>query len=128
MKARDFFTAMPKLCGCPDAEREADIIGYIYDRELKGGSVWDRNDADRKDPSSRLFCAFHFEALDEGAKAQCWRLACLMNYAHLQEEHGEDHEEKRGNLWAEAAMAEPTYPEIAKVMTADEANAGHWAD
>lgn len=126
MKARDFFIRMPKLCGCPDADRESDVIGYIYDRELEGGSVWDRNDADKMNPAHRLECAFHFEADDEGAKYQCERLALIITLSHYQKEHGEDHQKQIDRLWSEAVSAEVSYPEIAAVMTADEALVAGW--
>lgn len=127
LKVRDFFIEMPRLCGCPDAERWSDIIGYIYDRELEGGSVWDRNAVDKERPLNRMACAFAFEG-DDLKKAQCARLAGIIMLSHYQKEHGEDHQKEIGRLWSEAATLEYDYPEIAATMTADAALAGYWAD
>lgn len=127
MKARDFFVKMPELCKCSDAERWADIIGYVYDRELEGKSVWDRNKKDRDRPLSRMDCAMAFDG-DPGAKAQCARLAGLIMLTHYKTEHGENHQGMIDGLYTAAVSAEKYYPEIAAVMTAGMAIAGRWAD
>lgn len=123
----DFFTKMPALCGAQNAERWADIIEYQYRKELAGGSVFDRNHADRANHDNRMETAFGFTAADEGAKEQCKRLARIIMLTHYLDEHGE--KELAPVIESEylaAKAAESAYPQIASVMSADEAVASFW--
>ena len=126
-KVLEFFVAMPKLCGARNADRWADIIAYQYNREIEGGSVFDRNEDDAKNPENRMETAFAFSAKDDGAKEQCKRLARIIMYSHYLNEHGEAKYQKMiDNEYTMAKAAESAYPEIASVMSADEAVASWW--
>lgn len=128
MNARDFFVAMPELCGARNAARWADIIGYVYDKELAGDSVYARNLTDEANPDNRLEVAFGWQG-DEGAKEQCRRLCRIILYKHYLDEHGEaKYQAKIDAEYKMAEAAEGMYPEIADELTAYEALAIRWAD
>jgi hypothetical protein len=127
MAVLDFFVAMPKLCGAKDGERAAWIIKTVYKAELDGGTPFDRNEYDESSPDNRLYWAFAWEGGDEKAKEQCKRLARIILYSHYLDYHGEKYYapliEEQYNL---AKADEANFPEIAAVMSANDARSGTW--
>lgn len=129
MSVRDFFVQIPGLCGAKNADRWAELIGMVYDAELAGGTEFDRSEADKANPDNRLEIPFAFVAADEGAKEQCRRLCRIIMYSHYLDEHGEkEYAPLIDSEYYAAKAAEKSYPEIAEVMTADEAVTEYWAD
>lgn len=129
MRARDFFVAMPKLCGARNAARWSDVIGFIYDSEMAGGTPFDRSAEDIADPDNRFEVAFAWEADDENAKDQCKRLARMLMWSHYCDEHGErQYAPMVDQEYHEAKTVEYLFPDIMALMTADEAVLGHWED
>ena len=121
MKAREFFTAMPRICGAADARREASLIGFMYDQNLYGDSAWERSDFDRVNPDHRLSRAFNWDCTNEPAKEQCFRLVQIMDRKHHIDQGETQYQDELDQLVQEAVDAEPLFPEIAQYMTVQEA-------
>lgn len=122
-----FFTKMPMLCGAKNADRWADLIEYQYRKEIEGNSVFSRNAADKANHDNRIETAFAWEANDNGAKEHCKRLAKIIMLSHYMDEHGEkDLEPIIDAEYTIAKANESAYPQVAAVMSADEALASYW--
>ncbi len=128
---RGFLTAMPLLCKCKNAARKTEVIGDIFDKELKGHTVFERNDDDRKDPINRSEIVFSMIRgdlfADPKSLEQCERLAHIIEWQHYIDKHGEaDYLPMVEAEYVAAKQNEQFLPEIAAVMTADEAVAARW--
>jgi len=122
--AKDFFIALPMLCKAENAERWGKVNAMQFDSELMGGTVFDRDDEDKREPFRRLETAFGFMAFrhDADRAHYCKILAELFALAHYSIEHGEDQYDGRiKSLVAEAAPYKGKYPDIDEYMTAEKA-------
>jgi hypothetical protein len=127
MKAREFFTAMPRICGAQDIEREASLIGFMYDQNLCGDHAWKRTDFDRVSPDHRLQRAFNWDCTNKPAKEQCFRLVQIMDRKHHIDQGETQYQEELDELVEAAVSVEAMTPEVAEVMTVQEAlMAGGW--
>ena len=128
--AKDFFEALPALCKAENAERWGKVNAMQFDSELMGGTVFDRDDKDKREPFRRLETAFGFMAFrhDADRAHYCKILAELFVLAHYSIEHGEDgHEGRIKSLLAEAGSYKDKYPDIDEYMTAEKAASdGGW--
>lgn len=122
--AKDFFVALPFLCKAENAERWAEAAELQFDKEMLGGSKFDRTEADKRDPFNRIQTAFGFTAFrhDADRAAYCKILGELFVLAHYSIEHGEDGHDGRINaLLADAEQYKGKYPDIDEYMTAEKA-------
>lgn len=129
MSVRDFLTAIPSLCGAKDADRQAWVIGAMYDRELIGDSVFDKNEEDKENPDNRFRLVFAFDGGDRGRIEHCKRLVRILMFNH----YVEDHNDKSYALivdknYRDALESEESYPDIAEVMPAEAAIMARWDD
>jgi hypothetical protein len=123
-KVRDFCIKIPELCKAEDAERFAKVNELVFDSELAGGTVFDRNEEDRRLPKNRYKIFFGFMAFhhDEGRAKHCLDLIELLDRSHHKYTHVESgHDAAISDLWASVAESETEYPDIAAVLSADEA-------
>lgn len=122
--AKDFFVALPKLCHATNAERWSKINEMQFDAEAPGGTLFDRTEADKRDPFNRLETAFGFTAFrhDPERALYCRMLAEIFLLAHYSMEHGEDQHDGRVQvLMAQAKEYKGRYPDIDEYMTAESA-------
>lgn len=126
MKVREFLVQIPYLCGAKNAERIAEIFGFVFDRELEGGSAFSRNEHDRMEIGNRsrfLWAMLYTDKnIDVGAVDQCKALMEIIERTHYLDKHGEKEQEKYiDNLYAAVKDDESAYPEIAAIMPVEDA-------
>lgn len=128
----DFAMRIPELCGSPDPERWAVQIRAAYEDERSKGraSAFYRGDLDRKVLGWRLRTVFGFTAFehDKGPAEHCYNLLKIWEAAHYRIEHGEtQYADEEERLIAVAAVDEARYPDIADVLTVQQASEnGGW--
>jgi len=132
MTARDFLVSIPKLCGAKNADRIADIFGYVFDKELAGGSVFDRNEADKENFLNRSICLWDMLYSDEDADPvkvdHCMKLMEIIERSHYLDEHGDKGQATIIDaLYQEVKALEISDSDVAAVLTADDAvTMGGW--
>lgn len=129
-KAISFINAIPVVSGAYDPERVAAVMEFIFTNELYvENSVFALNDRDREDPWNRLALAFAFPAKDEGRKDQCRRLAFIAMITHYRLKHHDcTYDKELEEVVKQAKAMEPSYPDIAKYLTVEEAGTDSYWD
>jgi len=129
VKVFDFAMQIPYLCGAEDPERWARLSKMAYDDEMDHDrSVFKRKETDFFQPGRRLRSAFAFTAFphDAGKAAHCMNLLKIWEISHYEKEHGESgHEAEKQDLILDAIEAEKKYPDIAEVLTVEQAVANY---
>lgn len=132
MGVRDFVGKIAFLCGAKNAERISDIFLYVYDKEIAGKSVFDRNSEDIKDISNRSI--FLWDMLYQDSKADiakvdyCKDLMEIIERSHYLKSHGEKHQANSIDyLEKMSRKSEPSYVDIAEYMTVDDAIVLGWS-
>jgi hypothetical protein len=129
MRVRDFFVKIPELCGGKNADRWASIIGYVYDLELMDDSAFDRNAEDKADPDNRFEVVFAFNGGNPDKVEQCKRLVRILMFNHYLEDHNEpEYREAIEANYKVALAAQELYPDIADVMSVEDAMLEGWND
>jgi hypothetical protein len=132
MKVRDFIVKIPALCGAKNADRIADLYGYVFDMELEGDRVFARNDVDLADFGNRSSYLWDMLYADEDADVdaivQCHQIMEIIERSHYLDKHGEKHHAKRiDKLYSAVKADEATFPDIAEAMPVDVAvTLGGW--
>lgn len=125
----DFAMKVPYLCGAEDPERWARLNKMAYDDEMDHDkSVYARKETDKLEPGRRLRVFFGFMAFphDHGRALHCYNLLKIWKISHYEIEHGESgHEKEKQDLIVEAVSDEKKYPDIAKVLTVEQAVANY---
>lgn len=124
----DIIEKMPYVCEAEDPERYVVPARMAYFIERGGNSVYDRKESDKLQPGRRLRIFFAFKAgpHHEGKTKQFERLLAIWEISHYEKDHGESgFEDLKQNLITEAAMEESKYPEVAEVLTVEEAVANY---
>lgn len=124
-----FAMRIPYLCGAEDPERWARLNKMAYDDELDHDkSVYARKISDMETPGRRLRVFFGFTAFkhDQDKAKHCYNLLKIWEISHYEIEHGESgHEKEKQNLIVEAVSDEKKYPDIAEVLTVEQAVANY---
>jgi hypothetical protein len=131
---RAFLIRIPELCGCQNAARIGEIFGFVYDRELVGGTPFDRNIHDRKhfrNRSKYLWDMVIEDANSDDSKIKhCRDLVDIIERSHYLDKHGETYQAAIiDTLHADAKHMEllEGHEEITEAMPADTAVAlGGW--
>lgn len=125
----DFAMRVPYLCDSEDPERWARINKMAYDDEIDHDrSVFKRKETDISEPGRRLRPAFAFTAFqhDKGKARHCYNLLKIWEISHYEIEHGEaGHEKEKQDLMLDAIADEKKYPEIAEVLSVEQAVANY---
>lgn len=123
MGIKDFFVKIPYLCDAKNAARWSRVNELVFNDELARPGAFARNDDDKHDAFNRMEVAFAFTG-DEAKKEQCHALLRIAELSHYKAEHGALDEKEA--LWLDslvvsAVEAEADFPEIAAIMTVDQA-------
>lgn len=123
MNIKQFLVSIPHLCQVDNAERWSKVIELQFDEELKNpGSVFARNAKDEINPANRLETVFGFGGGESGRVEHCRKLTEILGLSHYRHEHGENkHVERLNELIASALVSESEYPDIAKIMSVEQA-------
>ena len=126
-----FIPEIAYLCGSQNADRISDVMVYVYSKELKPGSVYDRNDVDRASPENRsrfIWAMLRDDpSVDLGAVEHCRKLMEIIERIDYLDEHGEKEQESIiNNLFFEVQKEQINFPKIAEVMSAEEAVSSWW--
>lgn len=123
MSVRELVVKAPYLCGASDASSYSKIAEMIFDSEKENAdSPFKRSAKDVDDPLNRVKFAFMFNDGDEGKKSQCMRLARIAELTHYKVCHKDNSvNDELDALVLEAVDSEVDYPDVAQVMTVDQA-------
>ncbi len=126
MKLSEFIAQISFLCEARNAARISELFVYAFNRELKGGSPFDRNAKDREDFENRSRYLWDMLFADEEADVEactlCQKLMEIIERSHYLNEHGEKEQIPLiDKAYAAAKVLEPLYPKIVEAMPADTA-------